>query len=341
MGIADTRPPPLPPPRGPISAWLTERLREDPDERVDHPVPPSDDPWADDHQLALYVCYELHYRGFAGVAAQWEWDPSLLAFRAELESGFLHAVRTRVGSVPALRDQLDEMLVESPSGTGPSHFLLKRGERWQAREYVAQRSLYHLKEADPQAWAIPRLHGRSQAAFLAIEFDEYGAGHPQSAHSLLFAQMMRDLDLDASYDAYLPAAPAEALAVVNLMSMFGLHREHRGALVGQFAAVEITSSPGARRLVEALERLGASDAGTRFYREHIEADAVHEQLVRRQVIGALLEDEPELERDIAFGLAASELLDTRLGEHAVRCWRDGRSSLLTPLADGPRPLRAA
>jgi hypothetical protein len=123
--------------------------------------------------------------------------------------------------------------------------------------------------------------------------------------------------------------------VVNLMSLFGLHREHRGALVGQFAAVEITSSPGSRRLAEALERLGASGDGTEFYREHVEADAVHEQLVRREVIGALLEDEPELERDIAFGLAASVRADEQLGERAVTCWRQQRSSLIVPLADAP------
>ena len=39
----------------------------------------------DDLQLALYLCYELHYRGLAGADADWEWDPALLGFRAELE----------------------------------------------------------------------------------------------------------------------------------------------------------------------------------------------------------------------------------------------------------------
>lgn len=30
----------------------------------------------DDLQLALYLCYELHYRGFAGVDPAWEWSPA-------------------------------------------------------------------------------------------------------------------------------------------------------------------------------------------------------------------------------------------------------------------------
>lgn len=70
----------------------------------------------------------------------------------------------------------------------------------------------------------------------------------------------------------------------------------------------------------------------------MEADAAHEQLVRREVIGALIEDEPELTADVAFGLAAGASADRRLGERAVACWRAGRSSLLAPLADGPPPV---
>ena len=43
------------------------------------------------------------------------------------------------------------------------------------REYFVHRSLYHLKEGDPHAWAIPRLTGQAKASFVAVEFDEYGA----------------------------------------------------------------------------------------------------------------------------------------------------------------------
>lgn len=55
------------------------------------------DPYGDDLQLALYLCYELHYRGFAGVDATWEWEPGLLRLRAELEHRFLTALRADVG----------------------------------------------------------------------------------------------------------------------------------------------------------------------------------------------------------------------------------------------------
>jgi hypothetical protein len=39
----------------------------------------------EDGQLALYCCYELHYRGFFGVSDEWEWEPHLLDFRRVLD----------------------------------------------------------------------------------------------------------------------------------------------------------------------------------------------------------------------------------------------------------------
>jgi hypothetical protein len=54
----------------------------------------TDDPLAgDDQHLALYLLYELHYRGLPGIDDRWEWEPSQLAVRRELESRFESALR--------------------------------------------------------------------------------------------------------------------------------------------------------------------------------------------------------------------------------------------------------
>lgn len=289
------------------------------------------EPYGDDLQLALYLCYELHYRGFSGVDALWEWDPGLLRLRGVMERRFLAALRADTGPPRKAEEALKEILVEPLTGTGPSHFLKDVGELWHLREYAAQRSLYHLKEADPHAWVIPRLWGRAKAAMVAVEFDEFGAGRADRVHARLFADLMADLGLDTTYGHYVDAAVAEMLTSVNLMSMFGLHRALRGALVGHFAAVEVTSSPGSRRMAQALQRVGAGAAAVHFYAEHVEADAVHEQIVRRDVIGGLLEQEPWLEEEVAFGVDATGWIDTRLGERLLSAWRGGQSSLRAPL----------
>jgi hypothetical protein len=165
----------------------------------------------------------------------------------------------------------------------------------------------------------------------AVEFDEYGGGRADRVHARLFADLMTDLGLDTTYGRYLDAACAELLVTVNLMSLFGLRRSLRGALVGHFATVEITSSPGSRRLAEAMRRTGAGPAAEHFYDEHVEADAVHEQVVRHEVVAGLLEVEPHLAADIAFGVDATVFAEDRLGERLLADWSAGRSSLRTPL----------
>ncbi|MGX1135278.1 hypothetical protein RKD49_007468 [Streptomyces glaucescens] len=313
-------------PRGPVSAAVVDCLR------AAGPAPDAGevaaaDPYGDDLQLALYVCYELHYRGFAGVAPDREWDPELLRVRAALEHRFLAALRADAPAHDGVADALADLLVEPVDGTGLTHYLRDEGELWQLREYAAQRSLYHLKEADPHAWVLPRLWGRAKAAMAAVEFDEFGGGRADRVHARLFADLMTDLDLDTTYGRYLDEACAEALATVNLMSLFGLHRSLRGALVGHFAAVEITSSPGSRRLAEAMRRTGAGPAAEHFYDEHVEADAVHEQVVRHDVIGGLLDEEPYLAPDVAFGIDATSHVEDRLADRLLADWRAGRSSL--------------
>lgn len=322
-------------PRGELSATVTTALRSNGVPEHSPGAVLTADPWGDDLQLALYLLYELHYRGFDGVDDAREWDPELLRLRQAMESRFLHALGTELSDAPrSVAEAFAPLLVEELDPVGSlSHHLERKGEFWQLREYAAMRSLYHLKEADPHAWVIPRLRGRAKAAMVAIEYDEFGAGRADRIHARLFADLMEDLGLDPTYGRYLDHAPAPLLATVNLMSLFGLHRSHRGALVGHFACVEVTSSPGSRRLAKAMRRCGAGPAAEHFYDEHVEADAVHEQVVRHEVVDGLLADEPSLEADIAFGCAATVHLEDRLAAHIGAAWAEGRSALRTPLEE--------
>jgi hypothetical protein len=290
------------------------------------------DPYGEDLAIALYTCYELHYRGFTGVDPMWEWEPGLLGLRAAMEGVFLAALRTDAGDED-VTTALAALLIEQMPGNGVSHYLRDRGQWWQMREYIVHRSVYHLKEADPHAWVIPRLQGQAKAALVAVEFDEFGGGRGERMHAQLFADLMTGAGLSPDYLYYLDVVPAPAISIVNLMSMFGLHRRLRGALVGHFAAAEITTAPSAQRITKALQRLDATEACTRFFTEHIEADAVHEQVLRRDVIGDLLDREPHLAADVAFGVAATELLEARLAEHLLTAWRAGTTSLHQPLPE--------
>jgi hypothetical protein len=329
----------LPVPRGPLSATVVTALAQRPSSE---PLALADvdqaDPYGEDLNLALYTCYELHYRGFDGVDPLWEWEPELLRLRAAMERVFLTALRGDIDGGDTGRDDdvtaaLDASLVEPVPGNGVSHYLRDVAQWWQMREYIVHRSVYHLKEADPHAWVIPRLQGQAKASLVAVEFDEFGGGRGERVHSQLFADLMAAAGLSPAYLHYLDDVPAPAIAVVNMMSMFGLHRRLRGAMVGHFAVAEITSTPSARRIVQAMERLGAPPACTHFFTEHVEADAVHEQVLRRDVIGDLLRREPHLAADVVFGIAATELLESRLAGHLLNAWHSGTTSLYRSLPE--------
>lgn len=323
--------PRLPEARGKLSSAVLAAFREAPGEAALPVDAGAADPLGEDLQLALQLCYEPHYQGLPGVDARWEWDPDQLRLRASMERSMLAAIRDELPGGDDAEGALRELLVEPVDAYGPSHYLRDEGTWDELREYLVHRSIYHLKEADPHAWVIPRLTGRPKAALVAVEFDEFGGGRADDVHAKLYADLLDGAGLDSRYLRYLDNVPAPMIATVNLMSMFGLHRAMRGALIGHFAAAEITTAPSAERMAAALRRLSADARCVRFFTEHIEADAVHEQIMRHDVVGGLLAQEPELAADVVLGVQAAELLEGRLADHLLGAWRSGRSSLRSPL----------
>ncbi len=331
----------LPEPRGPWSEELLGALLQAPG--TDIPIPseqPADPLGDDDLQLALYVCYEMHYAHVAGVDDRWEWAPALLEFRQQLEhqmeAGLAQLTPAVLGAQASEVGNLLQQVVADDDGPPLSRYIETRAELDHALEHVVHRSAYQLKEADPHSWAIPRLSARPKAALLEVQFDEYGAGHPERMHSVLFAETMTALGLDASYGAYVQVLPGITLAGVNLISYFGLHRRLRGALVGHLAAFEMTSSIPNRRYGNAWRRLGYGAEVTHFYDEHVEADAVHESIAAWDLAGGLARVEPQLADDILFGARSLLALEARWAQHLLDAWRDGRSSLLRSVTSGSR-----
>ncbi len=327
----------LPAPRGPLSEQLFEALAGPPHTRLACPglIEPSDALADEDLQLALYVAYELHYSSIRGVDESWEWSPSLLSFRGALERPFEEAVAELVPPAEAAELEsvgaaLQEIVARDP-GPPLSRYVETQGTRERVLEQVVHRSAYQLKEADPHSWAIPRLSPRPKTALLEVQFDEYGGGSGERMHSALFAKTMAGLGLDPTYGRYLDRWPGITLATVNLVTNFGLHRRRRGALVGHLAGFEMTSSIPNRRYGNALRRLGYGEEVTHFYDEHVEADAVHENIAAWDLAGGLAAEEPEVAADILFGARALLQVEARWARHLMDSWERGETSLRTPL----------
>jgi hypothetical protein len=335
----------VPQARGSLSAALITHLSQQSPAPADHrrsseliplATAVADGPALDeDFQLSLWLLYQLHYRGLAGVDDRWEWHPVLLSVARVLEETFENHLRSLAAPHLSVADvqpadvpkALDEV-IHSCDGPSLSSYLARQATREQYAEFVIHRSIYHLGEADPHSWAIPRLDGGPKTALVEIQADEYGGGRPEWMHAKLFADTMTDLGLDVRYAGYVEAVPAVTLQWANTMSLFGLHRRLRGATCGHLAALEMTSSLPNRRYGNGLRRLGLdSPSTTRYFDEHVEADAVHEQIAAHDLAAALARQDPILIPDILFGAACAVLTDAAVASHLISSWESGKSSL--------------
>ncbi|GEK21109.1 iron-containing redox enzyme family protein [Cellulomonas xylanilytica] len=336
----------LPAPRGPLGASLTDLLVHPPrdtDVVADEVLTrwragaATTDPLKDDDlQLTLWTLYALHYRGFEGVDDAWEWHPGLLRLRGSLEEAFEAGLREQVPApvetAPDRETVASALFAMTAPGPGPSvaRYVSRTADATQVEEFLVHRSLYTLMEADPHTWAIPRLSGAPKAALVEVQSDEYGGGRPERMHSALFARTMRGAGLVDEYGYYVDRLPAVTMAALNVMSLFGLHRRWRGAIAGHLAAFEMTSSLPNRLYGDGFRRLGHDAGTTDYFDEHVEADAVHEQIAGRDLAGRLAEQEPELVGDILFGAAACLYLDELVGRHLLDSWSAGTTSLRAP-----------
>lgn len=332
----------LPEPCGPLSEGVVRALTAEASGPQPVPEPRAVGdvvlPLADrDLQLALWILYELHYRGYDGVDPGAEWDPLLLVSRAALERVFERAVRSladqaapdggvaRHGDDPVERVTRELTRMTVTEGPGETvRFLERRATREEFVTYLRRRAVHHLRESDPHSFLLPRLSGAAKVALAELQYDEYGSGRPDRLHQELFAAALRSLDQTTDLASYAEEADAATLASVNVMSLFALNRRLRGAALGHLAAFEATSSLPCDRVARGARRLGLPDEVAAYYEEHVVADAVHEQLAIRGICGALVADEPELADDVLMGARACLALDGLAGQAQLDAWLDTR-----------------
>ena len=343
-------PVPLPTPRGPVSAALIDLLSGDPDGDVDLRTlrwcgDPAESSTDDDLQLALWLTYEQHYRGLAGVDDRWEWHPELVSARLSWEQHLLDGLRSATAE-PSVRGEQEPAsgrasvqaalneLASAEDEPSLSKFLMREATSRQFGEFLVHRSIYHLKEADPHSWAIPRLSGSVKAAMVTIQADEYGGGAMPAMHAQLFRALLTDWDLHETYGHYLDHVPGVTLLATNVISMFGLHRRWRGALVGHLAMFEMTSSVPNARYARGHRRLGGGEDAALFFDEHVVADSVHDQIALHDLAGGLAQHEPRLVDDIIFGARCAAYADAAFARHVFARWGAGASSLRRPVDAG-------
>lgn len=336
----------LPQPRGPISTSVIDHLRS-PTTTTDASLhTASEDPAPgiiddEDRLLALWLLQGLSYHGYAGVDPDLEWDLPVVRVRNQLEAALgqelLDVVLPVVEELlPEARQDLPTTLFSLPdrvAASAPSVSAWARSsmtaEQW--REMLVLRSASQLKEADPHTFAIPRIPGPAKVALMEIQFDEYGSGDPSAMHSELFGQAMASVGLDRSYGGYADAWPGPVLLANVTLGWLAGRRRWAPAVVGHLTMVEMTSSLPSKFYVAGARRLGLPEEAWRYFDEHVEADAAHEQVAVRDVCGPLVADDPRALPTLLVGAVAGLHVEGLVAERAMGAWQQGRSCLRTPL----------
>ena len=328
----------LPLPRGPVTEQLLDHLVRPVHELPPLPLTDADPLTDDDLALALYLCYELHYLGLPDVDEAWEWEPTLLRERRRLEHDLERRLVEVVGHVPVgvSRDRRHRGAAAPGVRRRRSVALGLHGSsaarsrrcgssrctapRTSSRRPIPTRGRSRASPAGPR----PRSSTSSRGSTARAD--------PQDVHANLFAEVMAALDLDPTYGAYLDRIPGVTLSTCNLVSLFGLHRRWRGALVGHLALFEMTSVGPMGRYQAALERMGLGRQATRFYEEHVIADERHQEVAPARPRG-------RARRPGAVPRRRGRLRRSRPGrgrgagspQHLLDSWAAGRSSLLPRL----------
>ena len=311
----------LPKPRGPLSVALQSALRDLPVNAMPRLDLAPESP--DDAAISLWMLHELSYGGFDDIADDAEDEPEIVRVRRRLEQDFEASLRRRWPGMPDGVDLAAGFFDWVGRHDGPS---LARYVQTEATRRAGARPAAGAFGLPPQGG---RPHdvgdpapadGSEGGAGRACSTTSTASGDPNRLHAHLWARGMAASGLRPEYGAYVDAAPFEILEQNNAVSMFGLKRRLRGAAVGHLAAFEATSSIPSRQMAQGLERLGFPAEMIGYYTEHVEADAVHEQVALRDVCVALVREEPSLVADVWFGAWACLELESRAAQAILDWW---------------------
>ena len=288
-----------------------------------------------DAQLALWILYELAYRGFDGVARRARVGPPPAGPARRLGDGRSRAAsgaatRELVDSVDDVDDPAEQVLamVDRADGVSLSTFLRREATREQVLEYLRERSVQQLKESDPQSFVLPRLDGRGQGRAGRDPVRRVRRrATPSACTSTCTPRRCAAAGLDPSYGAYVDEISAVSLASANVMSLFvpeppapwGRARPLRGLRGHQLGAV----TPGRRG--DRAGRPGA-DRGGVLRRARRGGRGARAGRGPGHVWGVVAEH-PDRRGDVLFGAAAALHLDALSGPGPD--WADGRGDGLS------------
>ncbi|THD02145.1 hypothetical protein B1810_16125 [Panacagrimonas perspica] len=242
-----------------------------------------------------------------------------------MEVGFVeaerHAVAPWTRNVPTRAPAFlawFERLEQTGPGQGDPLFpwLAQEADVTAMRWFIKQEAAGEAGFDDLVALSQLRLPAGPKLEMARNYWDEMGRGRLDGMHGPMLDRAVAELDVVPDPDETV----WESLALANLMLAMAGSRRYVYHAIGALGVVELTAPGRVSRVNEGLQRLGISPTGRRYFQLHAGLDVRHSEAWNREVLGPLVERDP----DCAVALAEGALMRMRAG---ARCFERYRAHL--------------
>ena len=187
------------------------------------------------------------------------------------------------GDLPALRRHLAQMIAdEQREPPDSARYVAEQMSLAEFRILVQEFAIDGLTEAQVFYYVLPRLALEAQMPLLRILIDEFGSGNLKRAHTSLYVNLLRELELPIDLAFYCERIEPACFAFVNVFFWLCLRADDASYFAGAITYLETTIPGFFACYVQACERLGI--AAHAYYSEHQHIDAFHaiegQQLLR-------------------------------------------------------------
>lgn len=271
-----------------------------------------------DALLALAVIHDLHLGPIdrVGPAVRFQHHPVVAELKARLESEVLRPMPQPTGDAPD--DAVREMRRIGRLDAIPAVYdWLAEDATWeQLVDFLALEGGPDAGFDDLVAVCQVGLAGEPKLELARNYWDEMGRGDASRVHTELHHLLCRAIDMPA---VGRHAQPTSGLRRTALGNVLATNRYLQPELVGALGLLELQAGPRCRKVVRAMERLGASDEALAFYVEHAEVDPHHGKGWVDNVIAPLAADPAWAERMVLGARWRSEINAAFFAEMAERC----------------------
>lgn len=228
--------------------------------------------------LSLSLIHDLHTAPLdrLGGAERFQHHPAVARLKLELEDTFLAGLARRDaaegwnlpgGAAAAMR-------AIGARGLVPEIYdwLVEDADHGQVVEFLSVEGGPDGGFDDLVAACQIGLHGEPKLELARNYWDEMGNGSPARVHTELHRKLTRSLGLSCPPREEQPVAALERSVLTGVLAT---NRWLQPELLGALGLLELQAGPRCRKVVAALERLGAGEDALDFYVEHATVDPRH------------------------------------------------------------------